>query len=202
MEKQGSQREVNCDVNVDTAISEHVDKIVEEQVRMLYSNATSSLLVSLLVAILTTVALSGVATQLSLGSWMGAMVFISLVRLVLVQIYNRYRMRWPATFWRCWYTGATFVAGLIWGGLGLILEPSWPVEHQVVVFMALAGISAGAITSYAVVYRTYTIFVTPVMVLLAIKIMTEISTTRSTMGLFIILFTSMLMLIAYRHSRR
>ncbi|MCU7838803.1 MAG: HAMP domain-containing histidine kinase [Candidatus Thiodiazotropha sp. (ex Troendleina suluensis)] len=72
---------------------------------------------------------------------------------------------------------------------------------SVVGVLALTGISAGAISSYASLFSVYALFTIPATLPLAIRLLLEMDGTHIVMGLLVTLFTSVTMVIAYRYNQ-
>lgn len=177
-------------------------RILDEQVRLLYTQAPVAIGTGLLVAGIITAVIRDQAEPLRLGIWMGALVVISLVRLVLVRAYNRQSPGGAQVLrWRAWYTFSALCAGLVWGSLAFILDASWPIEYQLLVFMGLAGIAAGAIASNAVIFSVYVVFAIPAILPMGVILLIESNSAYVTMGSLVLLFPIALMVIAYKFSQ-
>jgi diguanylate cyclase (GGDEF)-like protein/PAS domain S-box-containing protein len=124
-------------------------------------------------------------------------------RLVLVFRYrqasraSRQRSRWILLF----FIG-TFISGIVWGCIGLIYSFSWPVEYQTLTLMCLAGVLAGAISSYAVNLSIYAAFMVPAILIPAQSMLVYSSKLQSNLGLMLMLFAGALLMIArnYNHN--
>ncbi len=52
--------------------------------------------------------------------------------------------------------------GLTWGSLGLLIDSNWPLNQQIVIPMVMAGLCAGAISTYINNLKSYFSFIVPV----------------------------------------
>ena len=134
------------------------DALVSEQARLLFSQAMPSITAAFIVATVMVVVLWNVAPTSHLLLWWGAILVMTVCRLVLVATFNRTVHdgqnidKWLIGF----YLG-NVASGLLWSASLLMLDPGWPLHYQALVFFSLAGVSAGANT-YAVVLPAYLSF--------------------------------------------
>ena len=177
--------------------------ISPEQAELVYTQAPAALGTGLVVALLVTAGLWNVAEHLPLLVWLGVQCMQTVLRTVLVLLY---RSASPAArganqYWIHWYLAGTLVAGISWGCLGLFLDFSWPVGHQVLIFMGLAGIMAGAISSYAAFMPVYIAFLVPAVLIPSQSLLVQSSQTANAMGLMMMVYSGALLVIAYNYNR-
>lgn len=173
-----------------------------QQVELIYTQAPASLVAALAVAMLITFGLWRVLEHDYLLLWSGAQVTQTILRLALVY---RYRQAPVETrrqaYWFQLYFAGTLVAGSIWGCIGLLFSFSWPVEYQTLVIMGLAGVLAGAISSYAVMLSVYAAFMMPAILIPAPSLIEHGGAMHSNLGLLLVVFSAALMMIARNYNR-
>ena len=144
-------------------------QIRAEQVRILHSLAPTAITASVGVATLVLIFSWPVALHRYWLMWFLAQMGISLLRLVLVRRFNAVS---PAIAeiprWERRYNFAAFLAGCVWGLLALLLDLSWPIAHQTMIYVALLGVGSGALASNGVLTRTFMLFATPVIAPIAL----------------------------------
>ena len=192
-----------------SALQEHANKseagpgaeIPVGQIDLVYAQAPVALGTALAVAALMSLGLWGVADHTLLLLWFGLQVLQTVVRTFLVINYRRagndvrQNPRWA----RLYLAGALF-SGIIWGCLGLLIDFSWPVEYPILVIMGLAGILAGAISSYAVVMPVYIAFMVPAILIPAQALLAQADQASSHMSLLLVMFAGALLVIARNYS--
>jgi diguanylate cyclase (GGDEF)-like protein/PAS domain S-box-containing protein len=182
-------------------VSSGID-IHSEQTELLYTQAPVALLAAMAVAVLLTVSLWGVADQQLLQIWLGAQLLQTLVRSVLIVYYRRtsvLKRREPR--WAGLYLSGTLVSGIVWGCLGLVIDFSWPVEYQTLAVIAVAGILAGAISSYAVMMPVYIAFLVPTILIISQAMLIQAGESANHMGLLFMVFAAALLVIARNYNQ-
>ena len=176
--------------------------IQSEQTKLLYTEAPVALMAAMAVALLITVSLWGVADQQLLLVWCGAQMLQTLVRSILVVAYRRVSVREKqGPRWVGLYLVGTLISGVIWGCLGLLINFSWPVEYQALAIIGIAGILAGAISSYAVMMPIYIAFLAPIIMITSQAMLTQSSQSSNSMGLLFIIFAAALLVIARNYNQ-
>jgi diguanylate cyclase (GGDEF)-like protein/PAS domain S-box-containing protein len=176
--------------------------IQSEQTELLYTQAPVALLAAMAVAVLLTVSLWGMADQQMLLLWFGAQVLQTLVRSVLIVYYRHTSVtKRRATHWAGLYLSGTLVSGVVWGCLGLLIDFSWPVAYQTLAIIGVAGILAGAISSYAVMMPVYIAFLAPTILIISQAMLTQASDSANTMGLLFMVFAAALLVIARNYNQ-
>jgi hypothetical protein len=156
---------------------------------------------ALAVAALISLGLWGVADHAQLLMWFNLQLLQTTVRSFLVINYRRagndirQNSRWAYLY----LAGALF-SGIIWGCLGLLIDFSWPVEYPILVIMGLAGILAGAISSYAVVMPVYIAFMLPAILIPTQAMLAQANQSSNEMGLLLMVFAGALLIIARNYN--
>ena len=160
-----------------------------EQTALVYTQAPVALGTALVVAFLMAVGLWGVVDQGLLMLWLGLHIVQTMTRAVVVWFYRRSTdsaRRHPR--WAQLYFAGTLVSGVIWGCIGLFISPDMPVTYQVLVAMGMAGVLAGAISSYAVLLPVYIAFMVPAMLITAQSMLLHASQSQHVMGVLFVVF--------------
>ncbi|MGB5473148.1 MAG: EAL domain-containing protein [Gammaproteobacteria bacterium] len=204
-EQQLHLAEQDDDIDADSVAGTSVfdTEIEGQQLELIYSQAPVAIGAAFLLALLMAGSLWPVANHSHLLWWLGAQFVQSLFRGGLVYRYrqatqaSRQHPRWIMLF----FVG-TFFAGIIWGCIGLIYSFTWPIEYQTLTLMCMAGVLAGAISSYAVNLSIYVAFMVPAILIPAQSMLVYSSKLQSNLGLMLMLFAGALLMIArnYNHN--
>ena len=160
-----------------------------ERLRLVYSNLPVTLLVSMACAGILVVLLGPVISWMRLLIvWVSAGILISCLR------YQRYRQfrqvpneALDGGLWSRRAIVGTGLAGVFWGSSALFLFPG-DLSHQVAIAFVLAGLCAGAMTSYAALPRCYLTFVLPALLPIAFRMALQDTAIHNWMALLILLF--------------
>lgn len=172
-----------------------------QQVELIYSQATVSLLMALAASSLLTLGLWNVADQGMLLLWCVAQILQTLLRLILVNRYHHAseeQRKQPA--WEVWFFTGNLISGSVWGSIGVLFSYDWPVVYQTLLVMGLAGILAGAISSYAAIFSLYAAFMVPAILITAQFMLMYDDPVHTKMGLLFALFAGVLLLIARNYN--
>ncbi len=176
--------------------------IAGQQVELVYAQATLALVVALVVALLLALGLWNVVDHYLLALWFGAQVVQTSLRLILVFRYHRASSEQRARGrWAGWFLAGNLVSGTVWGCVGLLFSYDWPVEYQTLMTMGLAGILAGAISSYAVILPVYVAFMLPAILIPAQSMLLHNNDIQGKMGFLFVLFAGVLLLLARNYNR-
>jgi diguanylate cyclase (GGDEF)-like protein/PAS domain S-box-containing protein len=177
-------------------------EITKQQVELVYAQATLALVVALVVALLLALGLWNVVDHHLLALWFGAQVVQTSLRLILVYLYHRTSSEQRAQGrWAGWFLAGNLVSGTVWGCIGLLFSSDWPVEYQTLMTMGLAGILAGAISSYAVILPVYVAFMLPAILIPAQSMLLNNNNIQGKMGILFVLFAGVLLLLARNYNR-
>jgi len=172
-----------------------------QQIELIYAQAPVALTVAFAVSLLVSMGLWSVAEHSLLLIWTGAQFLQTVIRLGLVFMYRNAEpaekedQRWSILFF-----AGTLVSGVIWGCAGLFLDISWPVEYQVLTIMCLAGVLAGAISTYAVMMSIYVAFMVPAILIPAQSMLVQGNSQHNVLGLLFIVFAGGLLAIARNYN--
>jgi diguanylate cyclase (GGDEF)-like protein/PAS domain S-box-containing protein len=172
-----------------------------QQVELVYTQAPVAVSAAYAVAVLLTFGLWGQAGHDMLLVWLGAQTLQTVARLWLVHQYrsatpeSRKHARWSILF----LTGA-LVSGVVWGCIGLFFQFSWPVVYQTLVIMSLAGVLAGAISSYAAILSMYIAFMVPAILIPAQSMLLHSNSISDNLGLLLMLFAGVLVMLARNYN--
>ncbi len=173
-----------------------------QQVELIYRQAPTAIVMAMLLALLLSYGLWPVVRHGELLWWLGAHAVLTVLRLTLVAAYQRaspekrQQPRWMLLFF-----AGNFFAGIAWGCLGLLFSFDWPVIYQTYVLVSLAGVLAGAISSYAVNLSVYIAFMVPTILIPAQAMLVNSERLQSSVGLMLVLFGVALILFARNYNR-
>lgn len=112
--------------------------------------------------------LSGVIEQVMLSVWMISIVIVAILRLLFIKItkkiiaqnnqpLNQRQIKHYETI----HCLGAFLGGALFGGLGILLDVSWPLGMQFIIPFVLAGLSAAAVSSNSSSLPSYYCFIFP-----------------------------------------
>ena len=151
------------EVHTDTI--EH--EVKAEQIRLLYHHGISIQVLGVFTAMIAAVMFREVADTTMIAVW-----FVGMIVVTTGRLYLNYRFsQIPAeqteiAIWGNYYIAGTFISGTAWGTLALFFEPSWPVPHQIILFVIFTGIIASAYNANSSLFMAFPAFYLPPVLLL------------------------------------
>ena len=126
-------------------VHDHPAWIRMQQVRLLFSNCTITMLGTLFCAFTLVVLLWPVVPQHRLVLWLEATALLTLGRLFLQQRFaaEQNEIHDPERWMKLFLAGV-LASGALWGSASIWIFPSESITHQVYVAFVLSGICAGA----------------------------------------------------------
>jgi diguanylate cyclase (GGDEF)-like protein/PAS domain S-box-containing protein len=178
-------------------VSVFESEIDNNQIELVYTQAPAAVGTAFILSMLVTLGLWNVVEHFYLLMWSGAQLLQTVARLFLVYRYRRATIaqRMNAR-WAVLFLAGTLVSGIVWGCIGLIFQFSWPIVYQTLVIMSLAGVLAGAISSYAAMLSVYVAFLVPAVLIPAQSMLMHSSSISNNLGLLLMLFAGVLVVIA------
>ena len=173
-----------------------------ERLRLVNSSAPTTLAAGLGSSLLLAFFLRNAAPLWLVLAWLAASVLLT-----------GHRYRNPRRFRRladaeidteAWATrlkAGTAASGLVWGSAGVVLFPPGDLSHQVIILFALAGVSAGAMTSYAPIRGSYFLFVVPTILPVMVRMALEGTETHYVMSLLTALYSAVIVRSAIEMDR-
>mgnify|MGYP002621572754 FL=1 len=139
-------------------------RIRAEQVRLVYLHSPTSTGASLVAAFcLVWIVHDEVPVPLWAG-WLGAMLVHQLIRVLHYRLYLAAKPRYDETdIWARRYLGAIVVAGLLWGGAGVLFYvPDMPAVQTYVAMLlfCIVAVSTGSLAIYAPAFNTLAMMTT------------------------------------------
>ncbi len=139
---------MNQVVDGSTARPNAITDVRSEQIRILFSATSTSLLSILICSFILGVVLLDVVDRLAIIAWFCATNLLSLVRLYLYRQFRRLdEDELNGVYWYRLAIVTSLASGTAWGIGGFFLFPSESVLHQLFLAFVFAGICAGAITT-------------------------------------------------------
>ena len=181
----------------DGGVSVFDSEIDNNQVDLVYTQAPAAVGTAFMLSMLVTLGLWDVAEHFYLLLWSGMQLLQTVARLFLVYRYRRVTIAQRKNVrWAVLFLAGTLFSGIVWGCIGLIFQFSWPIVYQTLVLMSLAGVLAGAISSYAAMLSVYVAFLVPAVLIPAQSMLMHSSNISNNLGLLLMLFAGVLVVIA------
>ena len=133
-------------------------KILTEQIRLLYRPIVPVLAANVLVSFALILGLWSVQPHARLIAWFGSLAFIQLVRYLLYRYYLKTFAPLKCRQFASYFTIGACLNGIIWGSSGILLFTDGDIGHQLFLVLALFGMGSGASTvqqSYLPAFYTY-----------------------------------------------
>ena len=173
--------------------------VLRKQVALLFSQSYVAIYTALGVALFVGLYYAMVGDTTMLLTWLGMVLLVSLARLGLLRRFNAVKNKsFEPSYWLRRHVLLTFLSGLVWGLMSLLYDPAWPIAHQVVLFVVIAGIGAGSIMAYSAVLEVFVVFLIPLLLPLEIGLFMRGELTSSFLGGFVFIFALGMLLLARR----
>lgn len=142
--------------------SNHAEKILAEQVRLLFQQSKSAFIATLLVSVILVIIFWDYAPRNWLIGWLIAQYFLTFIRYLFVLSYFR---KTPSTSessaWGRIFLAGVFLSGIIWGIAGGIFFVDHSALHQLSLVFLLGGMVTGAVTTLSSYKGAFLIYVIP-----------------------------------------
>lgn len=175
------------------------DALQVEQTKLLYANLPAAILINALLALILAGVQYAVIPAGQLLLWLAILTVVLLGRGALLLSWRRYEATPGSCI--CWlrrFRIGAIAAGIAWGISAVLLFPPGDLDHQSYLAFALAGLSAGAISSLAVDRVSMIGFLAPMLLPLIARLGLEGGKLALSMGIMVMLF---LVFIAMNASR-
>ena len=176
-------------------------KILDQQIRLLYSQSSTAVAASAGVALLIAYYLWSAQESIGIISWV---IFVTLTSFSRLFLFHRFAATKPndsgLNTWLRRHILSSFLGGTAWGMLGLLHDPNWTTEQQVVFFVVIAGMAISAISSYAAVLKSYLAFLAPLLSLLVAQLLANDSQNSEFLSLILLLFGAGLIGVAKNYN--
>lgn len=178
---------------------EQADALEVEQVRLLYAGLPAAIVINTLLALILAATQTAVVERRELFGWLAVLLAILLGRMALLAAWRRSRTdNKNCVCWLRRFRIGVIATGMAWGLGAVLLFPAGDIDHQSYLAFALAGLSAGAISSLAVDRVSTLGFLVPMLVPLIAHFWLEGGKLALSMGMMVMLF---LVFIAMNASR-
>ena len=175
-------------------------RILAEQVRLLYAQAPLDTTASFLIAPMLVLIYWDVVPHAILLIWLALLETTILIRMVLIAAFRRAsNLDADASHWARRYTWACAISGTCWGGclILLILFPS--LVYQSLTALVLGGVLMGSAPTMASVLITYVAYVLPLILPSVLWLLLQDDPLRITMGTTGILYLLLALGTAQRY---
>lgn len=174
--------------------------VLAGQARLLFRHSLVGIAAALFVALLQTGILWEVAERNRLLWWIGSMVAVTLLRLGIIGAYQRFQGdRRKLETWVSLVVLGNLLSGILWGSSVLLFQPDWPMQPQVTTVLALTGVTAGAISAYAVIYRALMAIQIPALLPFIVWFLAQPDPTYRSLGVMILIYAVGMSIIGRTH---
>ncbi|MEJ2465939.1 MAG: EAL domain-containing protein [Candidatus Thiodiazotropha sp.] len=181
------------------AVKKMQDAVLRKQIELLYSQSYVAMGIGLGIASFVGLNYWLVADRVLLLSWLGMILMLSLARAVLLHQFKQVKYKDFSTGpWLRRHIILTFTSGMVWGLLSLFYDSSWPIPHQVLLFVVVAGVGSGSIMAYSAVLEVFVVFLIPLLLPLEVGLFMRGDLSSNFLGGFVFLYAFGLLLLARR----
>ncbi len=181
------------------AVKKMQDAVLRKQIELLYSQSYVAMGIGLGIASFVALNYWLVADRVLLLSWLGMILMLSLARAVLLHQFKQVKYKDFSTGpWLRRHIILTFTSGMVWGLLSLFYDSSWPIPHQVLLFVVVAGVGSGSIMAYSAVLEVFVVFLIPLLLPLEVGLFMRGDLSSNFLGGFVFLYAFGLLLLARR----
>ena len=136
------------------------ERLLVEQVRLLYAQTTGGLIASAIGAGGLALVLWDMVPRAQLVPWLALMCLVLAARVVLIRLYRHAKPAPEAVKpWRAWFALAVGATGLLWGAALVMFFPGAPGLQQIYVAILVVTMAAGGLVMFAPAFFIYAIFV-------------------------------------------
>ncbi|MGM0452161.1 MAG: ATP-binding protein [Thermodesulfobacteriota bacterium] len=178
-------------------------RVAVEQIRRLYEQSFIATGGAVCCALLIGIFLTDVMAAGRVWSWVVAAAAVTLIRQAVGMRFRKSQLTAEtAGFWKWLFIGLLLVSGIIWGASGVLLFPQEQILYQMLVFVALIAMVAGAATTFSVVFPAYFAFSVPALMPLIGHVFVSGDTTGYALGVVALLYLVFITLAAYHLNRQ
>ncbi len=174
-------------------------RLCDGQVGLLYRQLPSALLAAVIIAILLVSGLWALIPRWQSILWLFSIFVLSWVR---YRWLRRYRASHPAPadtpVWARRFVIGVVLHGLIWGVAGVCFFVPQSYVHQTLLAFALAGLSAGSVSTLSPLRGAYPAFLLPALLPYAVRVLVVGNPVHLIMGVMVLLFVIMMWAISGR----
>ncbi|HTY26374.1 MAG TPA: PAS domain S-box protein [Desulfomonilaceae bacterium] len=166
------------------------------QVRRLYANSRAGTMGALLGIIVVALAIREHVPHIRLITWIAIYVALQVPRYYLLRTFSdRNRSAADIIQWGRTFSFLTFLCALVWGSTAIFMFPADSSAHQMLVVIALAGISSAAAVVYSPLSECYVPAVIAILSPLPLRYFYEGGETNVFIGIYILLFIGVLLIV-------
>jgi two-component system sensor histidine kinase/response regulator len=170
-----------------------------ERVRLLYRHAPLGLVATLANALILVFVLWHATPHAALISWLRAVLLVTLIRLALLQRYERSSAASvQARLWTGLFILGIGLSGIVWGCAAIFLFPHGSMAHQVFLAFVLGGLVVGVAGTFSASMTAFFAFMLPAFVPLIVMFFVTGSEIHVAMGVMSLLFALLVSLTAMR----
>lgn len=175
-------------------VSDRGVQVKSEQVRLLYSQSLIAALATAFAAVVLVYIQWPVIDHSTLYIWLACMSVIVAARMASYFVFfQKERKLSEATFWERLFLSIVVLAAFIWGSAGIFLFPEGEYERQAATVVILAGMAAGAVTTFSALRRPVFIFLPFTMMPLTIHLFLEATSVTIALAFACIAYTIFLL---------
>lgn len=178
------------------------DKILYEQIRVLYRTVLPILGVNFLVSTAFLYGLWNIAPRATLVIWFVMILSLIAIRLGIYYFYYKPRFNQSnARHFGVQYTVGSFVSGLLWGIGALLLFPEQQLEYQLFILFVLVGMSAGSVSSITIYLPTFLAYLPISLLPLSFKLLLMDSPIHVSLGIMLLAYLVSLLYFGINFNR-
>ena len=182
-----------------SSMSPHIEEIKAEQIRLLFEQLPTVLIAHAANILITVAVLWSEVSPALLVTWGAACGLVVLGRYGSLRAYLAGNVGMTeAPYWGRLFLIGSGLAGFTLGLAGFLLFPEHSVPHQAFIGFLLAGMSASGMAAFSAVRECYLVFLIPVMLPFAIRLMAQGDGVAVALALACLVFTGLMWQVSKR----
>lgn len=169
------------------------DAVYAEQLRLLFAAIPLSISATIINSLLMVAVLWSVMAHDRLALWGAAMLLVMLYRAVVAGWFARDSGRFTMRYWGKLFVTGVLLTAITWSGAAIFLFPADSIVHQVFIAFIFAGMTAGAVTTLAYLLVPAMLYVSLMLVPLAVQFFLGTDIMALAMGMMIVIFLLIIM---------
>ncbi len=167
----------------------------------LYDHTLSAACINVVLAAVVAAGLWQALSAWALASWLALMATVSAVRIAQLTQYRRSDNPDPGR-WQAYYVATLLASGGVWGASIPVFGPSLAAHHEVLLVVAVAGMSAGALPVNGAILWIYCAYLICTLVPAIVVYLANGTHPQFVFGVMGLLYVAMLVMAAHHLSRR
>ena len=178
-------------------------RINQELVRRLFEQSPIATAGAVSAAVIMGIMLLDIYSFRRVSIWVAAAVAVTIFRHVMAIRFRKTDVT-PHTVdrWKWYFIIILLISGITWGASGIFLFPREAITHQVILFIVLIAMVAGAVGTFSAIFPAFLVFSIPALLPVTINVLTIGDPIHYALGALSTLYLIFMTLIAFSLNRQ